>query len=148
MALRLPEDFSEFLRLLDAKGVEYLLIGGYAVGYHGYPRATKDLDLWVARTPENAARLVTALREFGFNAPDLAPDLFLAEGRIVRMGMPPLRIEIATTISGVEFADCWAARVEAEFDGVPVKIIGREHLKRNKRASGRHQDLADLEHLE
>jgi len=148
MALRLPEDFSEFLRLLDAKGVEYLLIGGYAVGYHGYPRATKDLDLWVARTPENAARLVTALREFGFNAPDLAPDLFLAEGRIVRMGMPPLRIEVATTISGVEFADCWAARVEAEFDGVPVKIIGREHLKRNKRASGRHQDLADLEHLE
>ena len=148
MDLRLPEDFSAFLRLLDAKGVEYLLIGGYAVGYHGYPRATKDLDLWVARTPENAARLVTALREFGFNAPDLAPDLFLAEGRIVRMGMPPLRIEIATTISGVEFADCWAARVEADFDGVPVKIIGREHLKRNKRASGRHQDLADLEHLE
>ncbi len=147
MDLKLPEDFKEFLRLLDARRVEYLLIGGHAVGYHGYPRATKDLDVWVAASPANAERLVRALREFGFNAADLSPALFCQDDRIVRMGVPPLQIEICTSISGVSFSECFAARVTETVDGVPVNIIGLDQLKTNKRASGRHRDLDDLEHL-
>jgi len=145
--IRLPPDFREFLRLLNAHNVEYLLIGGYAVGYHGYPRATVDMDIWVAIHPSNAEKVVAVLKEFGFDPPDLSPQLFLQEWQIIRMGVPPVRIEIATTISGVDFAECYAQRVEDELDGVGVKLIDRDHLKRNKRASGRHQDLADLEHL-
>jgi len=145
--IHLPPDFKEFLRLLNAHKVEYLLIGGYAVGYHGYPRATADLDIWVAVHPANADRLVAALKEFGFDLPDLTPDLFLREWQIIRLGLPPVRIEIATTISGVNFAECYAERVEDTLDGVPVNLISRQHLKQNKKASGRHQDLADLEHL-
>ena len=143
----LPPDFKEFLRLLNAHKVEYLLIGGYAVGYHGYPRATADMDIWVAVHPANADRLVAVLKEFGFDLPDLSPELFLREWQIVRLGVPPVRIEIATTISGVDFGECYAERVEGTLDGVGVNVIDLEHLKRNKKASGRHQDLADLEHL-
>jgi hypothetical protein len=85
----LPPDFKEFLQLLNAKSVEYLLIGGYAVGYYGYVRATADIDVWLAMTPENADRAVEALREFGFNVPELSPELFLRPDSIVRMGLPP-----------------------------------------------------------
>jgi hypothetical protein len=145
--IHLPTDFKEFLRLLNANAVEYLLIGGYAVGYHGYPRATADLDIWIAAHPTNADRVVAALRDFGFDAPDLSAELFLRQWQIVRLGVPPVRIEIATTISGVDFAECYADRVEDTLDGVPVHLISLKHLKRNKQASGRHQDLADLEHL-
>ncbi len=133
--------------MLNARRVEYLLIGGYAVGYHGYPRATADMDIWIALNPANAEKVVGVLKEFGFDAPDLSPQLFLREWQIIRLGLPPLRIEIATTISGVDFAECYVQRVEDTLDGVEVKLISREHLKRNKAASGRHQDLADLEHL-
>ncbi len=145
--IRLPPDFKEFLRLLNAHKVEYLLIGGYAVGYHGYPRATADMDIWVAVYPANADRIVAVLKEFGFDLPDLSPDLFLREWQIIRLGVPPVRIEIATTISGVNFGECYGQRVEGTLDGVAVNVIDLEHLKRNKKASGRHQDLADLEHL-
>ena len=145
--IHLPRDFREFLRLLNAHKVEYLLIGGYAVNYHGYPRATADMDVWVAVHPTNAARVVAALREFGFDLPDLSPELFLHPWQIIRLGLPPFRIEIATTISGVSFAECYAGRVQDTLDGVPVDLIGLDQLKRNKKASGRHQDLADLEHL-
>jgi hypothetical protein len=145
--IRLPPDFKEFLRLLNAHEVEYLLIGGYAVGYHGYPRATADMDIWIAIHPANAAKTVAALKEFGFDPPDLSPELFLQEWQIIRLGVPPVRIEIATTISGVDFAECYAKRVEDTIDGIRAKLISRDHLKRNKQAAGRHQDLADLEHL-
>jgi len=145
--IHLPPDFKEFLRLLDANDVEYLLIGGYAVSYHGYPRATADMDIWIAMHPDNADRVVAALKEFGFDLPDLSPGLFLQEWQIIRLGLPPVRIEIATTISGVDFDACYTERVEDVIDGVPVKLIDLDHLKRNKEASGRHQDLADLEHL-
>jgi hypothetical protein len=133
--------------LLNAHNVEYLLIGGYAVGYHGYPRATADMDIWVAVHPANAHRIVAALKEFGFDLPDLSAELFLREWQIIRLGVPPVRIEIATTISGVDFGECYAERLEGTLDGVAVNVIDLEHLKRNKKASGRHQDLADLEHL-
>ena len=143
----LPPDFKEFLRLLNAHKVEYLVIGGYAVGYHGYPRATADLDIWVAARPANAARIVAALKEFGFDLPDLSPELFLREWQIIHLGVPPVRIEIATTISGVDFAESHAERIEDTLDGVPVSLISLKHLKANKKAAGRHEDLADLEHL-
>jgi predicted nucleotidyltransferase len=145
--IHLPPDFREFLRSLNAHEVEYLLIGGYAVTYHGYPRATADMDIWVAVSPTNADRIVAALKEFGFDLPDLSPGLFLRPWQIIRLGVPPVRIEIATTISGVEFNECYARRVEDILDGVPVHLIRLDDLKRNKKASGRHQDLADLEHL-
>lgn len=145
--IHLPPDFKEFLRLLNVHRVEYLLIGGYAVNYHGYPRATADMDIWVTVHPANAERVVAALKEFGFDLPDLSPDLFLRPWQIIRLGVPPVRIEIATTISGVDFAECYAERVEDTLDGIPVHLISLDHLKRNKKASGRHQDLADLEHL-
>lgn len=145
--IRLPPDFKEFLRLLNAHRVEYLLIGGYAVGYHGYPRATADMDIWIAIEPRNADRMVSVLREFGFNSPELGPELFLRPWQIIRLGVPPVRIEICTTISGVDFAECYADRVEDTLDGVPVDLIGLAHLKTNKKASGRHQDLADLDQL-
>lgn len=118
MDIELPPDFREFLKLLNVHKVEYLLIGGYAVGYHGYPRATHDLDIWIAIHPNNAKRVVAALREFEFDMPELSPDLFLQDRRIVRMGVPPLRIEIATTISGVKFRECYRKRVVHIVDGI------------------------------
>ena len=143
----LPPDFLEFLRLLNSHRVEYLLIGGYAVGLHGYPRATADLDVWVAIDPRNAAQITEAIREFGFATPDLAPQLFLEPDKVVRMGVPPLRIDILTTIAGVEFRECYSSRKTVVVDGTEIPFIGREDLIKNKRATGRAQDLADLDHL-
>jgi len=145
--MNLPPDFREFLRLLNAHQVEYLLIGGYAVAYHGYPRATADMGIWIATHPRNAAQVVAALKEFGFDVPELSVELFQTENQIVRMGKPPVRIEIATGISGVSFAECYAARVIDVLDGLEVSLISLHDLKRNKRASGRHKDLDDLENL-
>ena len=147
MDIGLPKDFKDFLRLLDAEGVEYLLIGGYAVAYHGYPRATEDIDIWIASSPQNAQRIIRALKQFGFDVPELNPDLFLKPESIVRMGLPPLRIELSTTISGVDFAECYQARVTETIDGITVSIINLTDLKKNKKASGRHRDLDDLERL-
>ncbi|MBN1147652.1 MAG: hypothetical protein JXA78_10385 [Anaerolineales bacterium] len=121
--IHLPPDFKEFLQLLSANQVEYLLIGGYAVGYHGYPRATIDMDIWVAMHPENAAKLVAVLKEFGFNVPELSEELFLKADQIVRMGVPPVRLEITTTISGVDFSECYAERVVDDLGGVQVNLI-------------------------
>ncbi len=145
--INLPPDFKEFLRLLNAQRVEYLLIGGYAVAYHGYPRATADMDIWIALHPRNADKVVAVLKEFGFHTPQLTPDLFVKEAQIIRMGVPPVRIEIATSISGVNFDECWTTRVVAELDDVEVNIISLNDLKRNKKAAGRHKDLDDLENL-
>jgi len=145
--IHLPSDFKEFLKLLNAHQVEYLLIGGYAVGFHGYPRATVDMDIWIAMKPANSQRIVTVLKEFGFDLPELSPELFLKEWQIIRLGVPPVRIELATTLSGVNFNECYAERVVDILDGVKVNLISLKHLKINKKASGRHQDLADLENL-
>ena len=145
--IHLSPDFKEFLKLLSAHQVEYLLIGGYAVGYHGYPRATVDMDIWISMHPDNADRIVAVLKEFGFNPPELSPVMFLKEWQIIRLGVPPVRIEIATTISGVNFSECYAERVTDVLDGVEVNLISLKHIKANKKASGRHQDLADLEKL-
>lgn len=145
--VNLPPDFKEFLKLLNAHHVEYLLIGGYAVAYHGYPRATADMDIWISVHPKNADKVVTVLKEFGFDLPDLSPEIFLKKDQIIRMGAPPVRIEIATGISGVSFAECYAARVVDMLDEVEVNVIGLPHLKVNKKAAGRHKDLDDLDNL-
>ena len=142
--IKLTPDFKEFLKLLNSKRVEYLLIGGYAVGYHGYPRPTGDMDIWVARTRDNAQRLVEALAKFGFTCP---AELLLQENQLVRMGVPPFRIEILTTIDGVEFSECYAARLQTLLDDVEVNLIGLSDLKVNKKASGRSKDITDLENL-
>ena len=147
MGPELSKDFKEFLSLLRVHGVEYLLIGAYAVGYHGYPRATKDLYIWVAVGAENAKKLVSCLKDFGFNTEGLSAELFLQEKKIIRMGLEPNRIEILTSISGVNFPDCYSERVTATLDGLEVDFIALDHLKVTKRASGRLKDLADLDHL-
>ena len=143
----LTGDFKEFLRLLNANRVDYLLVGGYAVGLHGYPRATVDLDVWVRPTPVNAESVLQSLREFGFDAPVLESRLFIDPRSIVRFGVPPFRIEVMTSIDGVEFDACRARAVEFDVEGVPVPVISLADLKINKRAAGRHKDLADLENL-
>ena len=147
MDIELPFDFKEFLNLLNVNSVEYLLIGGYAVGYHGYPRATNDIDIWIAISRDNAEKVVTVLREFGFDTPDLSIELFLKEDSIIRMGIPPMRIEVMTGISGVRFEECFAERVVDVIDGIALNIISLKHLKINKKASGRHKDLNDFENL-
>ncbi len=147
MDIVLPPDFKEFLKLLKDKNIQYLLIGGYAVGYHGYPRSTNDMDIWIAIDSKTAKQMVLALREFGFDSPQLSEKLFLKEKNIVRMGIAPIRIEILTTISGVSFEDCFKQRIVDEIDGIEVSIISLSHLKINKKASGRHKDLDDLENL-
>ena len=147
MDVELPGDFKEFLKLLNEKRVRYLLIGGYAVGYHGYPRATNDMDIWIAVHPDNAKKIVGVLRDFGFGVPELNPDLFLQKNKIVRMGNPPMRLEISTGISGVKFDECYASKIVDVLDGVQVNIIDLPHLKINKKAAGRLKDLADLENL-
>ncbi len=143
----LTKDFREFLQCLNARDVEFLVIGGHAVAFHGYPRATADLDVWIAINPSNAARVTAALQDFGFNVPDLSPDLFLQENRIIRMGVAPNRIEIQTGIDGVRFSDCYPRRITSDLDGVPVGFISLADLKRNKAASARNKDLADLDQL-
>ena len=145
--INLPQDFKEFLKLLNAHRVKYLLIGGYAVAYHGYPRATADMDVWIEVVPANADKIVVALKEFGFDLPELSAELFLVPEKIIRMGEPPIRIEIVTSISGVTFEDCYASRVIDELDGIPVSLISLADLKENKKASGRFKDLDDLENL-
>ena len=147
MGTRLPPDFSAFLSLLDANGVDYLIVGGYAVGHHGYPRATGDIDVWIRQSPQNAERVVASIRAFGFDDPGLRPDRFLGDGRITRMGLPPNRIEVMTSVSGVTFDDAWPARVVADWGGRAIPIIDLRHLRANKAASGRPKDLADLVEL-
>lgn len=144
---RIPPDFVAFLRLLNAHRVEYLLIGGYAVGYHGYPRPTGDLDVWIATHPDNAERVLQVLTAFGFGETGITADELTTPQKVFRMGLPPVRIELQTTISGVQFADSYTRAVHDEIEGVPVRIISLGDLRRNKHAAGRTKDLADLEHL-
>ena len=133
--------------MLNSSGVEYLLVGGYAVGYHGYPQATADMDIWIAIHPDNAGKVVAVLEGFGFAVPELSVNLFLKEDQIICMGVPPLRLKIITSASGVDFAECYAERVIGILDGVETSIINLKHLRMNKLASGRHKDLNDLENL-
>jgi hypothetical protein len=123
------------------------LVGGYAVGYYGHPRATGDIDIWINPTAANAKRLTSALRRFGFSAVTIEPQMFEQPQRVFSIGVPPLRIELLTSISGLQFNEAFSDRIDTEIDGVPVTVISLDGLKANKRASGRLKDLADLESL-
>jgi len=142
---RIPRDFKEFLKSLEANKARFLLIGGYAVSAFGYVRNTVDMDIWVASDADNQRRVLEAIRSFAFPAaPD---DLLHDDDAMVRMGVPPLRIEVLKKISGVEFEDCWSRRVVIEDDDMQIPTISLADLKRNKLASGRKKDLLDVDEL-
>ena len=143
----LNKDFNEFLQSLNNNGVRYLVIGGYAVAFHGHPRYTKDIDVWIDRSPENAQRLINAFDEFGFASMNLTSEQFQQPRKVFQFGYPPRRIDILTSPTGIEFDDCYRRRIEETMDGVLIPFISLEDLKVAKRASGRLQDLADLENL-
>ena len=140
-------DFREFIESLNRHNVRYLLIGGYAVALHGHPRYTKDLDIWIWMDNTNAANLLDALKDFGFSSLPLVIEDFLKPDQIVQLGFPPNRIDLVTSPKGVDFNACYASREEIEIEGLNVKLIDLKNLKINKKATGRHQDLADLENL-
>lgn len=140
--------FSELLQNFNAHHVEYLVVGAHAVAVYGHVRATKDLDVGVRPSSENAKRVLTALSEFGAPLGDLSENDLSSEGTIFQIGVPPLRIELITSIDGVEFSDAWPDRFNSTFSDVPVFVISRQHLIQNKKTAGRLQDLADAEMLE
>ena len=144
----LNQDFKEFIQLLNDNQVHYLVVGGYAVALHGYPRYTKDIDIWIEITWENAKRIVETLAKFGFASLGLRESDFLVEDQIIQLGYPPNRIDIITTLTGLSFKDCYDKRILVEIDGVKVDFIDCDNLRKNKKATGRLQDLADLEKLE
>lgn len=145
--LELPQDFKEFFELLNSERVEYLLVGGFAVGLHGYMRATANIDAWVNPTLENATRVVRALRRFGFSAGSLTEDAFASPQKVFQIGVPPIRIDVLTSVSGLVFDEAYKNRESADLNGVAVQLLSLEDLKTNKRASGRNKDLADLDNL-
>ena len=147
MAIRLNKDFKEFLKLLSKNRAKYLLIGGYAVNLHGYPRFTGDIDFWIANDRENALRVYDTISQFGFDDPLLTPESFQRPNALIRMGVIPYRIEIHNAVSGVDFDECYPLRIVIEIDGIPVDVIDLHNLIKNKRASGRFKDLNDLENL-
>ncbi len=144
----LNKDFKEFIELLNANNVKYLIVGGYAVGIHGYPRYTKDLDIWIFVSYENAENVLKSLKQFGFGSLGLQEDDFLKPDEFVQLGYPPNRIDIVTSCDGVEFETCYQSRNEVVIDGLLINFIDIENLKKNKKASARPQDLADLDNLE
>jgi hypothetical protein len=144
---RIPKDFKEFLILLNSKGVKYLVVGGYAVGFYGYPRPTGDIDIWIMISEDNAAKVTSALSDFGYKSPDLSDKLFLEEKMLIRLGYPPVRIKIMTSLTGVAFDDCYSRKVTDTVDGVEISFISLEDLKKNKKAIGSHKDLNDVEKL-
>ena len=141
-------DFSDLLSALNAQRAEYLVVGAHALAAHGHVRATKDLDIWVRPERANAERVLAALRSFGAPLHDLTQADLTKAGLVFQIGVPPVRIDLLTAIDGVAFDEAWEERVRTRFGGVEVGVLSRNHLIRNKRASGRLQDLADVEWLE
>ncbi|QDG52522.1 hypothetical protein FIV42_17810 [Persicimonas caeni] len=146
--MKISPDFREFIACANVRDVRFLIVGGYAVAYHGHPRYTKDLGVWVEPSAENARRLLLALEDFGFGALELKVEDFLEPDQIIQLGYPPLRIDLLTSVSGLSFDECFPNRQNVKIEEVEVPFIGLDDLKKNKQASGRHQDLADLENLQ
>ena len=143
----LNRDFKEFAESLNACGVEYLVVGGYALAAHGHPRYTGDIDFWVSPAAGNLERVILALQRFGFGSLGLTTADFVPD-TIIQLGQPPRRIDLMTHIDGVDFTACWGRRETLRLDGVDLSFIGLEDFKTNKRATGRLKDLADLAALE
>jgi len=144
---RLPQDFTEFLKLLLRHDVRFLIVGGYAVAFHGFARYTGDIDIWIETTATNADKLLEAITEFGMKDPALNKDLLTMKGQVIRMGIEPNRIEILTGISGVVFESCFQKRVLHTLEGMKLPFLSLKDLRQNKKASGRTKDLLDLENL-
>jgi phage replication-related protein YjqB (UPF0714/DUF867 family) len=142
----LNKDFREFLQLLNEHDVRYMIVGGYAVAFHGYPRYTKDLDVWVWVNPVNATHIIAALERFGFTG--LSASDFSAPNEFIQLGYPPNRIDIITSCDGLEFDDCYEQRTLARFEDLEVPFIDLENLIINKKATGRPQDLGDVDNLQ
>jgi hypothetical protein len=145
--MTLQKDLREFIRLLSALDVRFLIVGAFAVAYHGYFRYTSDIDLFIDRSRDNAERIFRAVQQFGFADLKLTVEDFMQEDQVIQLGISPNRIDVMTFLSGVGFDEAWATREQGELDGLQVPFISREMLKRNKTACGRLQDLADLEYL-
>jgi hypothetical protein len=143
----LNKDFREFIESLNSNKVKYLILGGYAIAFHGHPRYTNDLDVWLEMSEENALKTMKALEDFGFGNMELSKEDFLHEGMVVQLGYPPNRIDLINSPDGVDFAECYASKIEIEIKGLKISVIDLENLRKNKKASGRLQDLADLEKL-
>lgn len=143
----LSSDLREFVELLNSNKVEYVVVGAFAVAWHGYPRYTADLDIFIRAEGSNAERVKTVLEQFGFSALDISLEDLSAPGKIVQLGVSPNRIDILTSISGVSFEEVWKTRATGQLDGMPVYYIGRESLLRNKEATGRARDLGDAAEL-
>ena len=145
--MRLSNDLREFLELLNSRGVDYVIVGAHSLAFHGRPRYTGDLDILVRATPENAAKLVGLLNQFGFADSGFKESDFTKPEQTIQLGRAPNRIDLLTSISGVTTDDAFATKISAMLDGIPVFILGKDALIRNKRAVGRPQDLADLDAL-
>lgn len=143
---QLPDDFKEFIQLLNEHKVQYLLVGGWAVGFYGNPRATKDIDFLVATDDENITKLQQALLAFG--APTVENSVFQQKGNVFRMGRSPIQIDIINEADGISFIECYEHKNIIEIDGINIAMISRNDLIKNKKASGRHRDLADIEFIE
>jgi len=141
------QDFKKLLELLNDRGVEHVIVGAHALAFHGAPRYTGDLDIYIRPTAENAERVMVALADFGFGSLGLSEKDFSVPDRVVQLGYPPVRIDLVTSLSGVSWEEVSANMVDGEYGNVPVKYIGRAEFVRNKRAIGRKKDLADLEAL-
>lgn len=141
------DDFKEFFELLNAHKVHYLIVGGYAVGFHGYPRYTQDIDIFYERSEANAKAIWSALRAFGFGSVGLAQEDFVKDNQVVQLGQPPNRIDLINTIDGVTFDTAWQTRVFGKYGEVPVSFIGKTELLHNKKATGRDKDLLDAKFL-
>ena len=146
--MKLQKDLREFIELLNSHKVDYLIVGGHAVAFHGHPRYTGDIDFLVRPTEENASRIVAAIKEFGFSDAESLKLSFVEQNKVIQIGRPPNRIDILTSASGIEFEEAWARSVEGAIDGVQVRFPDIEMLIKNKSASGRRKDLADVEELE
>ncbi|MEM9415243.1 MAG: hypothetical protein AAGA29_07190 [Planctomycetota bacterium] len=144
----LNDDFRDMICLLNEEQVDYLLIGGWAVSFHARFRATEDIDFWVSPTPENAARIMRALIRFGAPLKDVDEDDFALPRFGLQLGRPPARIDILTTFRGVAFSEAWSKRVVETIEGLPVNVVGRDHLLLNKLEVGRAKDLADAEAIQ
>lgn len=145
--MELDKDFNEFVELFLQHEVRFLIVGGYALAAHGLPRATGDLDAWVWASSENAQRILNALGDFGFSDLNLTEHDFSKRDSIVQLGYPPFRIDILTSIDGVEFEQAWERKLVIDLNGTNVPFIGKSDLITNKKAAGRPQDIADVSRL-
>ena len=145
--MKLHKDLKEFIELLNSLKIDFVVVGAHAVAFHGYPRFTGDIDLFISPSPLTATKLTTALQSFGFPIPPGFENAFTQPEKIIQLGRAPNRIDLLTSISGVTFDEAWGDSITTNLDGIPVRILGLKTLLKNKRASGRAKDLADIEEI-